>query len=407
MAPPRGCRSFMNHTEAAATAPPDLRASLQRCLGEHGTGVPGPLLIAVGAVHGNEPAGVRAIQRVFATLQSRRIPIRGRFVGLVGNLAALAAGERYLDVDLNRIWAEEAGASRAPPEARELGERDALLIAIEEQLAGNWTQVIVADLHSTSAHGGGFVVMADTLRNRGVARHLPIPIILGLEETVFGTLVESICERGHVAICVEGGQHEDPATIDHHESALWILLVEMGLVDRDRVSDLVEHTARMKSCSARCPSVMEIRYRHQLEPGDRFAMKPGMKNFDQIEQDEPLAKTGVSLDGEVRAPLDGYLLMPLYQPKGEDGFFIVRAVRPFWLTVSTVLRRLRLGRLLPWLPGVSRDPRHVGWLRVNRRVARFLAVEFFHLFGYRLCGTEGKVLILSRRREGLAPRDMS
>ncbi|MGE3164747.1 MAG: succinylglutamate desuccinylase/aspartoacylase family protein [Planctomycetota bacterium] len=395
----------MNQIETAAPTP-HVHTPLQRVLGEFGTGVPGPLLVAVGGVHGNEPSGVRAIEKVFGALHASGTPIRGRFVGLAGNLAALAAGERYLDVDLNRIWAEEAATTKQWASAREVVERDSLQRAFDEQLAGNWTQVIVADLHSTSASGGGFVVMADTLRNRGVARHLPIPVILGLEETVFGTLVESICEQGHVAICIEGGQHQDPTTVDHHESALWILLVEMGLIDRSAVPDLSAHVTRMQACGGRCPSVMEIRYRHQLHAGDRFAMKPGMKNFDRVREDEALAKAGPTLTQDVLSPLDGYLLMPLYQPKGDDGFFIVRAVRPLWLTLSTVLRRLRLDRFLSWLPGVDRDPHHAGWLRVNRRVARFLAVQFFHLFGYRLCGVDGRVLVLSRRREGRAPRNI-
>ena len=44
------------------------------------------------------------------------------------------------------------------------------------------------------------------------------------------------------------------------------------------------------------------------------------------------------------------------QGQGSDGFFLASQVKPFWLELSAVLRRLRLDTLLRILPGVSAHP---------------------------------------------------
>ena len=102
--------------------------------------------------------------------------------------------------------------------------------------------------------------------------------------------------------------------------------------------------------------------------------------------------------GELRAPEACRVLLPLYQGQGEDGYFLCRVVRPFWLRVAAVMRWLRLDAILPWLPGVRRDPDHRGSLLVNQGVARYLVVEFFHLLGFRKRRKVGSLLRFSRRR---------
>jgi len=77
---------------------------LPRVLGAYEGDPDGPLMLVVGSLHGNEPAGVEAAQRVLARLAEGDTPFKGRFVAFVGSRAALAAGERYLDSDLNRAW---------------------------------------------------------------------------------------------------------------------------------------------------------------------------------------------------------------------------------------------------------------------------------------------------------------
>ncbi|MBZ0151887.1 MAG: succinylglutamate desuccinylase/aspartoacylase family protein, partial [Planctomycetes bacterium] len=94
-------------------------------------GRPGPTLLVLAGVHGNEPAGVAAVQRVLDTLQQRELAVRGRLVAFAGNLRALAEGRRFVDRDLNRGWSrgavQELAARRRAAGAAEDHEQRELL----------------------------------------------------------------------------------------------------------------------------------------------------------------------------------------------------------------------------------------------------------------------------------------
>src|SRR5690606_7250905 len=65
---------------------------------------PGPTLIVIGGVHGNEPGGITAARRVLRRLAKDDAGLRGELVVFAGNVAALRAGRRYQVKDLNRQW---------------------------------------------------------------------------------------------------------------------------------------------------------------------------------------------------------------------------------------------------------------------------------------------------------------
>jgi hypothetical protein len=91
--------------------------------------------------------------------------------------------------------------------------------------------------------------------------------------------------------------------------------------------------------------------------------------------------------------------MPRYQALGDDGFFLGREVRPFWLSLSGWLRRARLSWSLRLLPGVRHDRARPGELVVNRSIARWFTFEILHLFGYRWRSREGRLVRFVRRRD--------
>lgn len=379
----------------------------RRVLGELGRSGRGPTLLCVGGLHGNEPAGIHGAQRVLEKLGDREAELLGRFVALAGNLGALRAGRRYLARDLNRAWIPErverlrngTGAEGGAMESPEDREQRELLAAMDEALADARGPVYVLDLHTTSGTGGPFATVADTLPNRTFALNIPVPLILGLEELVDGTLLEYMGARGYVAALFEAGQHAEARAVDRAEAAVWIAVAATGLLPEARVPELAAARKLLRRDTERLPRVLEMRYRHPVGEGDGFTMKPGYKNFQAVERGEVVAR---SVKGEVAAPESARILMPLYQSQGHDGFFIVREFRPVWLHVSRILRRLRIARWVHWLPGIRRHPELEHALVVDRRIARWYALQILHLLGFRKHLERGNTLVVLRRRYDVA-----
>jgi succinylglutamate desuccinylase len=337
---------------------------------------------------------------VLHELRARGLPLRGHFVGLRGNLGALAAGRRYLARDLNRSWsaAEIEGLLRAPGEARdEDREQRALLQQFVPWMRAAREPIVFLDLHSTSGPGAPFTCMADVLRNRPVALALPVPLILGIEELLDGSLLGYACDLGHAALAVEGGQNDDPRTEANQRAALWLALAAAGALTAREIGDLDAHRATLRDAARGLPAVVEIRHRHVVREGDGFEMLPGFANFTPLRRGQVVAS---DRHGPVRAPEDGLMLMPRYQPQGDDGWFLARPVSPAWLTLSALLRRARLDRLVPLLPGVRRHPERPDHFVADPRVARFQVRNVFHLFGYRHERRQGEAWVFARRRPG-------
>ncbi|MCH9652032.1 MAG: succinylglutamate desuccinylase/aspartoacylase family protein [Deltaproteobacteria bacterium] len=379
---------------------PETERGIDRVIGSLRGDRSGPTLICIGGLHGNEPAGSKALQRVFAKLANRGIEIKGEFLGLVGNRQALASGHRFLSGDLNRHWlphrieASRAGelASSSVAEDREL---DELRVTLEESFARARGTVYLLDIHTTSGDAASFAVMSDTLRNRRFAMRFPVPVIVGLEEELEGTVTEFVGGLGHVTIGFEGGQHDDPKSVDLSEAAIWIALTSSGVIDAGETPELEDSLELLRRRSRGLPRVFEVRFRHPVKPEDEFRMEPGFHSFDQIRRGQLLAQ---DRHGEHRARENGRILMPLYQSQGEDGYFEVRHFSPFWLKISTLLRRVRLDRVVHWLPGVNRHPDSPDMLIINRRIARFYSLQIFHLLGFRRHRGAGKKLVMTRQQ---------
>ena len=356
-------------------------------------GGPGPSMIVMTGLHGNEPAGAWAAERVLARLEREGSDIHGRFVVLAGNLKALAKGVRFLDRDLNRQWTPEKVAAlenRSINDA-EAEEQRELLAAIRHAVNESAGPVYFLDLHTTSAVGPPFVTVGDTLRNREFARSFPLPLVLGLEEQVDGALLEYLNNFGLITLGSEAGQHDCDDSVDRLEALLWLALRSARLLAPDAAAGHVSAEV-LREASRGVPPVIEVRYRHAINDQDSFEMLPGFDNFVPVEKDQVVAR---DRKGPVRAPESGLILLPLYQGKG--GFFIARPVRMFWLRLSAFLRRLRIGAFLPWLPGVHRNGDQRLELTIDTRIARWYPLEVFHLLGYRKRRQAGKTLVVTRR----------
>ena len=367
--------------------------TIARFCGDEG----GPTLIVVGSLHGNEPSGAQALRNIACRLQTLESKLVGRVFFIEGNVRALKARVRFIDSDLNRSWrkANLAKVALSPSLARaedlELSELSTVFDAI---LCSAKNEVFVLDLHSTSAKGLPFATVGDTLRNRHFAQKFPITILLGIEEQLEGTMLEYLNNKGAVTLGFEGGQHDSAETIANHEALVWLALVNTGIAVPSDIPDLETERRNLELASGR-KRIVEIRHREAISTDDNFVMNPGFNNFDPVKRGQTLAQ---DRRGPVMAPENGMVLMPLYQKKGEDGFFIGREVAPFWIRLSEILRKIKLADWMFILPGVKRHPADAESLIVNTAVARFFPLQIFHLLGFRRRVWEKNFLVVSRRK---------
>lgn len=359
---------------------------------------PGPTLLILGGIHGNEPAGVLAADRVLRRMKELSANLRGEVVLLRGNTRALERKVRYIDADLNRQWTAANIRTRETgrgvhSQISEFFERAELLVALREVVSRARGEIYFVDLHTTSAKGKPFATVGDTLRNRRFALKFPLTIVLGLEEQIDGTLLEYVNNLGAITMGLEAGQHQALSSIENHEAVIWTASVAAGNFRADDLPEL-EHYRTLLKRAGGGRRVVEVRHRHAIVPEDEFRMEPGFRNFQPVRRGQVLAK---DRNGDIRARETGLILLPLYQALGDDGFFLGREVRQFWLNLSALLRFMKLGHYIHFLPGVRRDPLNENFFIINTRIARILPLQILHLLGFRRRRWIDNYLVVSRR----------
>lgn len=268
-----------------------------------------------------------------------------------------------------------------------------MLAALRTVVAEAAGHVLFFDLHSTSGPGAPFSVAPDLLRNRHLAATLPVPTVLGLEESIDGTLLGYLCDQGHLGLAIEGGQHEAPETAPLLQACLWFGMATAGMVNGDHVPGREAKLERLRKAARGKPPLVAIKHRHGVAADDGFAMRPGYRNFTPVQQGEVVAH---DKRGPLTAPRSGLMMLPRYQPQGDDGFFVATVITPRWLRLSSAARRIRLDQLLPLLPGVTR--RDAARLHYSGDAIPNHVVELLHLLGYRGVRPETPGLELFRRR---------
>ena len=347
---------------------------------------PGPTLIVVAGIHGNEHAGLSAVRRALATLTRRQGRVMGELVAFAGNLGAMRLGIRYRERDMNRVWTNEriadleARARSGEALDAEDHEQLELLAAIRAAIARARGPVYLIDLHTTSAHGLPFILFGDTLKQRKFASVIPLPLLMGLEEALDGVLTAYFTQQGCATFAVEGGQHDDPGSVDNLEAVVLLGAESAGLFGSGLLTETGAAHALLDRRRGDLPRVMEVVSRHAITADDAFVMEPGFLNLARARAGQLLARTR---HGEVRAPKDGMVILPLCQGQGADGFFWGREMSSTRMRVSEVLRHMKLDRFLHLLPGIARDPEQPSRLVVEERVTQVYRHDMFHILGYR------------------------
>ena len=381
--------------------PLDKTIEIERVIGKIHGGQHGPTIIFTAGIHGNEPSGIFALQQVIEQLAPKRKLIKGNIIAISGNLKALAAGVRFSEQDLNRLWTSDLmsevthqSLSQTNPDIEELIEIHNIIQDVMAEYAGPY---YFMDLHTTSSESIPFLTVNDSSLNRDFVNQYPLPIIFGIEEFIEGPILSYINELGYVSFGFEGGQHDGMYSIDNHIAFIYITLVYAGILNK-KTADYHHHYEILAKSTVDSRGFYEVYDSLKIRNGDVFKMKPGFVNFQTVKKNQTLAHLN---DQKIVADKAARIFMPLYQPKGDDGFYMIRRIPPFFLRLSRVLRRFKFDNLLTFLPGINWADKTKTTLLVNLRIARFFAKKFFHLLGYRSIQKDKTHLIL-RNREAAA-----
>ncbi len=377
---------------------------VDRFIGKIEGSQPGPTIIFTAGIHGNEPSGIFALHDVIKEIKEKNIPIKGNIYGISGNLTALEEQTRYIKQDLNRMWTSERMKLITSGNIEKNGEETIqqlnLYNVINNILKTESGPFYFMDLHTTSSETTPFLTVNDSIINRKFTKQFPVPLILGIEEYLDGPLLSYINDLGYVAFGFEGGQHDSLSSIENHIAFIFQSLVYTESLAKNEI-DFQHYYDTLAKTSVDTRNIYEIYYHYRIKDDEAFTMKPGFLNFQKIDKGQELANS----DGEViLAKKQGRILMPQYQEQGDDGYFSIRKIPTIFLNLSNYIRKLRVDKLLPIMPGIKWTSDKHDTLIVNRKIAWLFAKQFFHLMGYRSKKIDKTHLII-KNREAVSRKD--
>lgn len=297
--------------------------NVRRILGQYTQGRGGPLLVVLTGIHGNEPSGLQGFDAVLKRLQADEPPMFGTLVGIACNLPAIAAGKRFIDEDLNRIWLPDRVAdlrNGGAPQSSEQRELIAVLEKIEDHRRSNRENFFI-DCHSTSSESVPYISVPVDAASVELAGEFPVHTVVGGGDKLTGVSDRYLIDHGFRGFTFEGGQHQRLATVEAQEAAIWVALKRVGC--------LTEAPHHAERCLARTQldghQFFEFEYVHRITPDSGFRMRPGYVNFQRIHEGDLLAYED---ERPIISSWDARVFLPLYQAQGDDGFSVIREVQP-------------------------------------------------------------------------------
>jgi len=183
------------------------------------------------------------------------------------------------------------------------------------------SNISIIDLHNTSSQNGVFSIVNNT-KEKKLAKYLNIPVINNLFSKVKGSLASYYNSQNVNTIVFEGGAIGDPASINNHEAGIWKILEKKQFIQESEIPQrVIKNYNNMSIFAHNIKGNYKVIYIHKVKQEDDFLMNPNMYNFEEIEKNQIIAQ---DKNGIISSPKKGYLLMPLYQEKGNEGFYIIQ-----------------------------------------------------------------------------------
>jgi len=266
---------------------------------------PGVKLLVLGAIHGNEKCGTKAIQNIIREIESGHLIVsQGSVTFLpISNPKAYIENKRFIDENLNRVFSTE-----------HLG--NAYEAALAKEIMDEIKQCdYILDIHSYTSGSGPFVFQ-DSLNEftQDFISALKIsPIFVGWEdmyEAAGGsyTTLSYAHQIGKNGATIECGQHNDPESVE---------------IAYRTIKNALSFLKIINSPHANCSQPLQ-----KIKMISCFLKRDGnlsrdWKNLDPVQEAEVIA---LLEDGEnIVSPCNGFIIMPNSNAKiGEEWFYFGR-----------------------------------------------------------------------------------
>lgn len=356
-----------------------------------------PTIIFFSCIHGNEKAGYLAIQSFFEHIQKFPEQINGNLYAIFGNQEAYLQKNRFLDKDLNRIWTKShLEASSRKDKVSEYHDLAEIYNLLYDILGRSKSRVYCIDLHTTSGPTKPFIIMNDALINREFVKFLGYPVIFNVESFIEGALLNLLNDLGHVSMAFEGGEHYSKSSVKELKLFCYKALYHSGMVTSEVLIDMGISEKYFQSKRAR---YFEMVFRQELKEDDKFEMCGNYLNFQKLKKGERIANLN---NHSIYAPKNFQIFMPLYQKKGEDGFFYVQHINRFKLNVAKIFRKVHAENLLTLLPGIEKKNFYT--LKIPKSILRFIPKRVMFALGYRKSIVyESDVVYFTKQERKLRP----
>ncbi len=255
---------------------------------------PGPHVMVVGGIHGNEVTGSMLVEELRRDMDADTLSLSaGTLTLALGNPRAIASSTRGSEphADLNRVFtdarlADVADTSYETQRAREL----APLLASADYLI---------DLHATNKPSEPFlVVINDTPKHRELCGFFPCEKILHVPETVIAGTTIGLLERHRgTGICFESGWVGDLSRVGEMRRSVEAILRHTGLLAHAGAPALQDEQRLFVMTEAITLT----------DAGFAFAEGRGQRSFEPFAAGDILGHHGTA---PLPAPYDGILLFP-------------------------------------------------------------------------------------------------
>lgn len=256
------------------------------------SGLPGPTVAIFAGLHGNELAGVIAVQELASTLKLTR----GSAILVVANPPAVKANKRMLEKNMNRcFYPESDGSSYEDARAR-------VLMKILDKCDA------LIDLHMFYDDDGvPFVICEENALE--LASKFDVDIIsTNWSTTEPGATDGYMFQKGKIGVCIECGPISKPQ--EYKEFAL--RSVYQMLRYYDMTDAIVEYSKTPKRI---------IRVQKAIhKTSSNFKLKKGLQNFMALEDNQVIAEDG---SRKYQANAGEYIIFPHYNARiGEEAYVI-------------------------------------------------------------------------------------